>query len=322
MKRVALGSTGLVVSRMCFGTLGLGPLHLNLSLEQGAYLIRRALELGINFFDTAEVYGTYAYLREGLRGYHGDVVVASKSYAYSWEGMKHSVDKARAELGRDVIDVFMLHEQDEVSTLEGHRPALAYLVEAKRAGIVRAVGVSTHSAEVAEVLAQMAEVDVILALVNRDGVGIKGGLGRMLAALRSAVQAGKGVYAMKALAGGKLHSEFEDALKFVAGLDCVHAVAVGVGNEAELVADAAVLCGLEVPVEVRTALARVERRVWIEPFCEGCGRCIEACRFGAIQLVDGRSKVDHDKCLLCGYCVGACPGYYIKIGQVQGSESC
>ncbi|MGB9867547.1 MAG: aldo/keto reductase [Bacillota bacterium] len=321
MERVALGNTGLVVSRMCFGTLGLGPLQLNMGREEGAQLIRKALEIGINFFDTAEIYGTYSYLREGLRGCAEDVVVASKSYAYSRQGMIESVEQARRELGRDVIEIFMLHEQDEVATLRGHGEALDYLLEAKELGIVRAVGVSTHSAEVAEVLAEMSEIDVILALVNRDGVGIKGGLGRMVAALRKAVGAGKGVYAMKALAGGKLHAEFEDALRFVCGLDCVHSVAVGVGNELELAADAAVISGAEVAPEVRRALAWVERRVWREPFCDGCGRCVEACKFGAIQLVNGKSEVDHGKCVLCGYCVGACPGYYIKVGQVRERRS-
>lgn len=318
MKYVSLGKTGLTVSKMCFGTLGMGPLQLNMGIDEGAALIRHALEMGINFFDTAEIYQTYDYLKRGLGGFSGPVVVASKSYAYSSEGMRDSVEKARSGLGRDVVEVFMLHEQESLLTLKGHRPALEYLVEAKARGIIRAVGVSTHYAQVVEALAEMPEVDVVHTMVNRDGVGVKGGLERMLNALRKAKAAGKGVYAMKALAGGRLYRDFATALSYVRDLDCVDSVAVGVSNAAELEADAAVLSGCEVPARLSDTLSRVPRRVMIEPFCEGCGECARACQFGAIALVNGKSVVDGSKCVLCGYCVAACPGYYIKIGESRG----
>ena len=314
MNFVTLGKTGLIVSKMCFGTLGMGPLQLNMSPSEGAALIKEALRLGINFFDTAEIYETYSHLRQGLNGVE-DVVVASKSYAYTREGMRRSVDKARLELGRDVIDIFMLHEQESGLTLRGHQEALDYLIEARERGIVRAVGVSTHYAEVVEILATMPEFDVVHAIVNRDGIGVKGGLNRMLRALQAAKDAGKGVYAMKALAGGRFYADFVSALQYVRDLKCVDSVAVGVSNVFELEADAAVLSGLEVPAHIKQALNSVPRQLAIEPFCEGCGKCCKACQFGALSLVGGKSTIDRDKCVLCGYCVAACPGYYIKIGE-------
>ncbi len=58
-----LGRTGLRVSALCFGTLALGPAQYDLPLEKAGFLLQRAWRLGVNFFDTAELYGTYRHLR-------------------------------------------------------------------------------------------------------------------------------------------------------------------------------------------------------------------------------------------------------------------
>ena len=91
MEYRTLGKTGICVSRLCFGTLTIGPLQANLPLREGADLLIAAIDLGVNFFDTADLYGTYPYIREALR--HRDasrLVIASKSYDYTREGQKAS----------------------------------------------------------------------------------------------------------------------------------------------------------------------------------------------------------------------------------------
>lgn len=65
--RVLLGNTGLSVSRAGFGVLPMGPAQLALPLEEGARLISHAMDCGINFFDTAQYYRTYPYLRLALQ---------------------------------------------------------------------------------------------------------------------------------------------------------------------------------------------------------------------------------------------------------------
>ena len=65
--RVLLGNTGLSVSRAGFGVLPMGPAQLALPLEEGARLINHAMDCGINFFDTAQYYRTYPYLRLALQ---------------------------------------------------------------------------------------------------------------------------------------------------------------------------------------------------------------------------------------------------------------
>ena len=61
MKKVPLGQTGLTVSVAGFGVLPIGPSQLALPVEEGAAILRYALDRGINFIDTAQYYRTYPY---------------------------------------------------------------------------------------------------------------------------------------------------------------------------------------------------------------------------------------------------------------------
>lgn len=314
MEYRVLGRSGLKVSRLCLGTLTIGPLQANLSLTEGAEVIRTALEEGINFIETAELYDTYRYIRKGLAGWSGNVVLASRSYDYTFSGMQERVEKALRELGRDYIDIFMLHEQESRLTLKGHEPALNYLAEAKEKGLVRAIGVSTHVVEVVEACAEHPLVDVIQPIINYAGLGIKGGtLEDMLEAIRLAKRHGKGVYAMKALGGGNLLRHFREAWDFILSLDSLDAIAVGMKTPAEVKANVRIVAGEPVPPEVVRAIQAEKKELQISDWCQGCGRCQKACQQGALYLQAGKMHVDSERCLLCGYCAAACPEFCIKI---------
>ena len=112
--------------------------------KKGA-VIRRALAGGVNFIDTAQLYRSYAHIREAVKGLERpeDVIIATKSYDFTRDGMAASLEEARRELDLDVIPIFLLHEQESEHTLRGHRPALDYLLEAK-AGDCEGSRHSTH----------------------------------------------------------------------------------------------------------------------------------------------------------------------------------
>lgn len=78
LNRRILGKSGIEVTELCFGTLVLGHLQADLPPEEGAKAVRRALEQGANFIDTAKGYKTYEHTRLGMEGFR-DVVIASKS---------------------------------------------------------------------------------------------------------------------------------------------------------------------------------------------------------------------------------------------------
>ncbi len=308
-----LGNTGFWVSPLCFGTLTIGPRQKNLSLAEGTALLRYALDLGINFFDGAEIYDTYRYLR-GVVKENPRVVVAAKSYAVTAEEMKASVEKARRELDMDRIPLFFLHEQESAATLRGHRGALDYLVEAREKGLVGAVGLSTHSVAGVRAGASCPEIEVIHPLYNLRGWGITdGGPDEMAEAIALALEMGKGVYIMKALAGGHLSGQAEKALRFALDLPGISAVAVGMQSREEIAFNLALACGRTPSPALRRKIAARPRRLHIEDWCRGCGRCVGRCPFGALQVSGGQLAVDREACMTCGYCSEACDLMAIKI---------
>ncbi len=314
MEYRVLGQTGIKVSRLCFGALTVGPLQAALPVDKGAAVIRRALEAGVNFIDTAECYQTYPYIYEAIRDWPGEVVIASKSYAYTREGMRQSLEEALKTLQRDYIDIFLLHEQESALTIRGHWEAVEYLLKAKKEGLVRAIGISTHSVEGVRAAARIGEFDIIHPIINIAGIGIQGGTREdMLAAIAEAAVFGKGLYGMKALGGGHLIPGAQEALAFVLGIPQLASVAVGMRTAAEVDFNVAVFNGLPVPPALRAMVGGQERRLHIEEWCNGCGRCVERCGAGALSLDGGRAVVDPSTCRLCGYCGAVCPDFCIKV---------
>ncbi|MFZ5987706.1 MAG: aldo/keto reductase [Bacillota bacterium] len=314
MKYIKLGNTGIEVSRLCFGGLIIGPLQANLSPEHGADIILKAVELGVNFIDTAELYGTYPHVREALKKSRKEIVVATKSYAYSKESAKDSVEKARREMDIDVIDIFLLHEQESRLTLQGHREALEYYLSMKDKGVIKAVGVSTHNIEVVEACAYMSEVDVIHPIVNKQGIGIgDGSMDEMLGAVKKAFDKGKGIYSMKPLGGGNLIKSYEDCMEYVLNIPYIHSIALGMQSFEEVIMNVCVFNGEDIPDETRSSLESVKRRLHIDWWCEGCGKCVKRCKQGALSIVDKKAKVMEDKCVLCSYCASVCSSFAIKV---------
>lgn len=314
MEYVKLGKSGLEVSRLCFGSLVMGPLQANLPVDSGANVIAKAFELGVNFIDTAELYETYAYIREAIKRTGKKPVVATKSYAYTAEGARQSLEKARRELDLDVIDIFLLHEQESEHTLRGHREALDYYISQKEKGIIKAVGISTHHIKAVKACIDMDEIDVIHPIINKKGVGIcDGTIDEMLAAVKQAYERGKGIYGMKSLGGGNLLKSYRESMDFVLGIPFIHSIAVGMQSEEEVIMNINTFCGQDTPEEIVTRLDRMPRRLIINDWCEGCGKCVERCGQGALEIIEGRARVLQENCVLCGYCGSACPVFAIKI---------
>lgn len=309
-----LGQTGLKVSRICFGSLTIGPLQQALEIYKGASLIRYALEQGVNFIDTAKLYKTYPYIQKALKGWDKEVIISSKSYDYTWEGMKKSVEEARLAIDRDYIDIFMLHEQESELTLKGHAPALEYLWEAKAKGYIKAVGVSTHTVEVVRAAADRDDIEVIHPIVNFQGLGLLDGkIGDLLLELKKAYNNNKGIYGMKPLGGGNLLGHVEEALDFVFKLPYLHSIAIGCKIKEELDYNIALMNGFEPAKEVKEKINSTKRRLLIEDYCEGCGACIKKCPYGLLTLSNGKAQLEKEGCVLCGYCGAVCPQFAIKI---------
>ena len=93
MQNVQLGSSGLSVSKLCFGTLTMSPLQQNMPPEEGARLLVYAYERGVRFLDTADLYETYPHIRLALKQ-APDYVVSTKAYCYDRETARAAFERA------------------------------------------------------------------------------------------------------------------------------------------------------------------------------------------------------------------------------------
>lgn len=315
MKKVQLGRTGIDIFPLIYGTLPLGPLQADLSPAEGGRLIRHALERGVNMLDTATLYKNYPHVREALSGWQGEVVIATKTHAADAATARSHIEYALTELGRERLDVVHVHAARIADPFVERREVLDEILKMKEEGKIACVGISSHYVEAFRKAALNTEIDIVHPLINRTGMGIiDGTAAEMAEAIAACAASGKGVYAMKALAGGNLISEARQSLAYVTALEGIHGVAIGMLSEAEIEANIAFFEKNEADAAIWEKLENRRRRLRImEQFCKGCGACIEACGSSALSLVEGKAVVDEAACVLCGYCGAECPDFMIRV---------
>ncbi|QOX62763.1 aldo/keto reductase [Anoxybacterium hadale] len=311
MKKNILGNTGLQVTEVGFGVLTVGKTQLNMTIDEGAAVLRYGLERGINFLDTAEYYETYPYIRKALKGTSFEPVIASKSLGRTYQSMDTAIEEARSALDRDVIDIFLLHEVREDPDFDSRAGAWECLQEAKTKGIVKSIGLSTHHVDVAAKASKINEIDVLFPLVNLQSLGIRNGTGfgtkeEMAEEIKNASQMGKGVFAMKVFGGGNLVGRYQEAIQYVRSLEGISSMMVGFGYNHEI---DRIIEAVEGSLEPSYVPDLTAKKIQIDQGdCEGCGNCIVRCPNGAIYRNDqGLAAVNHSICLTCGYCAPVCP---------------
>jgi predicted aldo/keto reductase-like oxidoreductase len=326
MKTMVLGRTGLAVSRVGFGGI---PIQ-RLTEGEAVRVVRRSLDLGVTYLDTANAYGTSeARIGRAIRGRRDEVVVATKTGARDRETAEAHLALSLDRLGVARVDLWQLHNVSSFEDYEqvlGPGGALEAAHAALDAGRVAHVGISSHSMDVALTAVQSGLFETIQFPLNfvTDEAAMR------LVPLARAHDVG--FIAMKPFGGGLL-DDARLAIKYLLQFDGV-LPDPGIERVEEIEEIAAIVAGPwaltpEEQGEIERIRGMVGRR-----FCRRCQYC-EPCpqgvrisivmnvqsflrRFPRERVATGwlaQAMAGAGACIECGECEEKCP-YRLPIREM------
>jgi aryl-alcohol dehydrogenase-like predicted oxidoreductase len=172
MRYRTLGSSGLKVSEIGFGAWGIGgDAYGPIEISDASNAVSAAYDAGINFFDTADLYGdgqSERIIGSTIKANRADIVIATKVGFLAHDGpqnyrpdyVEQALAKSLTRLETDWLDVFMLHSPP-VNVFMQEPELLSRLNELKNQGIIRAIGISCRSPEIALEMANSVKPDVL-----------------------------------------------------------------------------------------------------------------------------------------------------------------
>ena len=237
--KVALGSTGLIVPRIAFGTGshagGKQSNQTRLGTRGFVKLARYAFDRGLKFYDMADTYGSHTYVREVLKEVpREETTLLTKIWTtdtswYKTEPVEKTLDRFRLETGSDYFDIVLMHCLMRGDWQEQSKKIIEGFSRAKQEGAIRAVGVSCHDWDAMKAAVDDPWVDVILARINPFGTHMDGTTEDVMRLLETARKNGKGIIGMKIFGNGDNTSaeERQRSLSFAVKSPNVHCITLG-----------------------------------------------------------------------------------------------
>jgi predicted aldo/keto reductase-like oxidoreductase len=321
-----LGKTGLEVSRV-----GVGGIPIQRRTEAEAIeVIQRALDLGINFIDTALGYGTSEErIGKAIAGRRDRVIITTKTWVRDKVTALEQLEQSLKHLDTDYIDIWQFHNVGTFEAYEqvlGPGGALEAAREALQAGKIRHIGVSSHSLEVAQKIVPSGYFEMILFPFNF----VNDEAARELLPL--AREHDVGFVAMKPFAGGRLR-DANLTIKYLLQFDDVVPVP-GIETVEEIEEIVSIVEGSwEITPEEQQGIDRVRDELGTR-FCQWCGYCMPSCPQeiyipGLInsqvtwnlwpheQWFDRQTSIVESgkTCIECGTCEEKCP-YQLPIREM------
>jgi aryl-alcohol dehydrogenase-like predicted oxidoreductase len=238
--RVKLGNTGIEMSRMAMGTGtngygGSSDQTRRLGIKGVSDMLRAGFDEGINFWETADQYGSHPHVAAALKKVEREkVVILTKSNSTTYKDMKKDLDRFRIELGTDYMDIILLHAVTDPDWNQKLNGAMEALAEAKEEGILRAHGVSCHSIGALETAADEPWVDVDLARFNPGGARMDADVPTVQKVLTRMKANGKAIIAMKVYGCGQLLNMKDECLQFQTGSGIANAFTLGLESIEQL----------------------------------------------------------------------------------------
>ncbi len=315
MDKIRLGKTNLMVSRSGFGAL---PIQ-RVTFETAKSILRKAYDNGINFFDTARQYSdSEEKIGYALSDVRNNIIIATKSHAKDKKTLFNHLETSLKNLKTDYIDVYQLHNPKELPNPEDKEGLYAGLLEAKKKGMIRFIGITNHDIKNAVQAAESKLYDTIQFPLNSISAEAD------LKLIDVCKENGVGVIAMKALSGG-LITNAASTFAFLRQFDNLVPI-WGIQKISEL--DEFIELEKNPPVldAAMWKIIQQDRAELAGDFCRGCGYClpcpvgIEIPTQARISLLLKRApyqkfmedsfkeKMDLiNNCIECGHCKQNCP---------------
>jgi len=318
MRKVILGKSGLEVTAVGFGGIPI----MRVAMDDAVPVIRRALDLGVNFIDTAAGYGdSEEKVGRAVDGRRDGLVLATKSGRTGKEEMLADIEQSRRRMGTDVIDLYQLHNvstPEKWEKISAPGGALGALLEARDKGHIAHVGFTSHNLDVAM---DLLDEDVFETVQFPFNLVTSEPTDELIPKSRAKEL---GFIVMKPLCGGQ-YEDAELGFKFLnAYPDLVPIPGIEKPEEIEqivrVVESGQVLAGEE-KVRAEKIAADLGKL-----FCRRCGYCMPCPegvpiqlamvfdsfikRFPRERLVSGlanRVAEDGPNCVECGQCEEKCP---------------
>ena len=315
MTKIQLGSTGIEIEKNGFGCL---PIQ-RISKEEAARLLRKAVDGGMNYFDTARAYSdSEEKMGYAFAGIRDQLVIATKTHAQTGAELREHLETSLKMLNTDYIDLYQFHNPAFCPQPGGEDGLYDAALEAKKQGKIRHIGITNHRLAVA----REAVASGLYATLQFPYSYLSGSQEGEL--VESCRKQGMGFVAMKGMAGGLL-SNGTAAAAWMARQEGVVPI-WGVQHEWEL--DQFLACVQEVPALTAELQAVIDkdRAELTGDFCRSCGYCmpcpvgiqINQCARMSLMLRrmpaadylteywQGEMK-KIENCLRCGKCASKCP---------------
>lgn len=315
MKKVRLGRTGLMVTKTSFGAL---PIQ-RISFEDTQAILRRAYAAGINFFDTARSYtDSEEKLGYSLSDVRNDIYIATKTPGKNKEQVLADIQTSLKLLKTDYVDILQLHNPGVYPDYDDPDGMYAGLLEAKKRGYTRFIGITNHRLAFAQRAAEEGKFDTVQFPFNY--LSSEGDINLV----KTCAQNDVGFICMKALSGGLIT---DARLAFTHLREYENAVPIyGIQKMSELEQFLELEANPPVMDEQMKAAIIRDRKDLAGNFCRSCGYCmpcpvgiqINQCARMSLMLRrmpaadylteywQGEMK-KVENCLHCGKCASKCP---------------
>ena len=312
------GKTDMKICRVGFGGI---PIQ-RISQEDTNKVIDELEACGVNFIDTARGYTvSEQYLGNALKGRREKFYIATKSMARDYESMKRDIEISLNNLQTDYIDLYQMHNVKpvEYDTLFEEDKAYRALVEAKEAGKIKHIGITSHGLETIEKAIEGGKFESIqfpYNIVENQAEDL----------FKKAYEKGIGTITMKPLAGGAI-TDGTLAMKYILSKEFIDVAIPGMDTPEQVRENTAVINNVELTEEDLNKITQIKAELGTN-FCRRCEYCLPCpqgvnipqnfllegyySRYGlqdwALERYQGLGENGKARnCIQCGECESKCP---------------